>query len=182
MVQFRHYIDNYFARTTSSAPLATYRILFGILIFIGIIRFWMKGWIDELYVKPSYFFSYYGFEFVTPLRDVTYILFAICAIAAVLVALGLYYRLSSIVLFLSFTYIELMDKSTYLNHYYFVSLICFLLILVPANSSYSLDSFRKGHSNDTAVPKWTVDAIKFFIHTYYTHDVHTLFIAYTWGI
>ena len=78
----------------------------------GIIRFWSRGWIEELYIRPSFFFSYYGFEWIKPLGDYTFLLFAICAIACVMVALGLFYRFATVLLFTSFTYIELMDKST----------------------------------------------------------------------
>lgn len=135
----------YLQKYTSAAPLAVFRILFGFMILASIIRFWNKGWIEELYIKPLHFFPYYGFEFVKPLGENTYLLFAICGICALLVALGFLYRWAAAGLFLSFTYIELIDKSTYLNHYYFVSLICFLLIFLPAHVCFSVDSFRKKH-------------------------------------
>ncbi|MBT7437842.1 MAG: HTTM domain-containing protein, partial [Cellvibrionales bacterium] len=51
---------SYFSKTTSSAPLAIFRIFFGLLMFISIIRFWALGWIDKLYIQPHFFFSYYG--------------------------------------------------------------------------------------------------------------------------
>src|SRR5687767_4134688 len=121
-------MKTYFQRTTSAAPLAIFRIAFGFLLFGSIIRFWVKGWIYELYIAPKYFFPFYGFEFIKPVGEYTYALFAVCALAALMVALGLYYRLAAPALFLSFTYIELIDKSTYLNHYYFVSMICLMMI------------------------------------------------------
>ena len=94
----------------------------------SIIRIFFKGWIETLYIEPSFHFSYYGFEWIKPIGDYTYIIFLVCAVSSFLVAIGYKYRLSIILLFLSFTYIELMDKTTYLNHYYLVSLICFLMI------------------------------------------------------
>src|SRR5688572_30829497 len=109
-------IIGYLSRTTSSAPLIICRMAFGLLLFAGIVRFWLKGWIEELYVQPKVFFSFYGFEWVQPLGAYTYVLFALCACSALMVALGMFYRWSSILLFLSFTYIELIDKTTYLNH------------------------------------------------------------------
>ena len=113
-------ITNYFKHQTNAAPLAVFRIFFGFLMFVSILRFCSKGWIHSLYIDPIFHFSYYGFEFVKPLGTFTYLLFLICGIAAFLVAIGYKYRLSILVFFLSFTYIELMDKTTYLNHYYFV--------------------------------------------------------------
>ncbi len=152
-----------------SAPLALFRIMLGLLLFGSVVRFWLKGWIEDLYITPHYFFSYYGFEFIQPLGQYTYLLFAICGISALLVAVGYYYRLAIISLFLSFTYIELMDKSTYLNHYYFVSLVCFLLIFLPANSYFSLDAKLGKTKASAQLPAWTTNSIKLLITILYLH-------------
>ncbi|MDJ1470334.1 HTTM domain-containing protein [Xanthocytophaga flava] len=157
----------YLQKTTAASPLVVFRIMLGLLVFISIIRFWSKGWIQALYIEPYYFFSFYGFEFVHPLGDYTYVIFIICGFSALLVALGLFYRVASIVLFLSFTYIELMDKSTYLNHYYFVSMVCFLMIFLPAHTSFSLDAFRNKHKAAGQIPCWCVDVLKGFIGLVY---------------
>ena len=122
-----------------------------------------KGWIYDLYIKPKYFFSFYGFEFVKPLGEYTYILFAVCAVSALLVAVGLFYRVASILLFVSFTYIELMDKSTYLNHYYFISMISLMMIFLPAHAYFSLDAFRNKRLCADAIPRWSLDAVKLFV-------------------
>jgi hypothetical protein len=68
-------------------------------------------------IVPDFFFSYDGFSWIKPLGNFTYLLFAICGISAIFVAFGYKYRVAIIIFFLSFTYIELMDKTTYLNHY-----------------------------------------------------------------
>jgi hypothetical protein len=156
-------MKEYFDRYTSAAPLAVFRISFGIMLFISIVRFWSKGWIEDLYIKPKYFFPFYGFDFVVPLGSYTYLLFAICGLSAVLVAVGLYYRISSILLFLSFTYIELIDKTTYLNHYYFISMLCLLMIFLPAHVLFSLDSYRNKNILADQIPKWSLDVIKLFV-------------------
>src|SRR5215211_6135525 len=72
----------YWQQTMHIAPLVVFRIVFALMLLGGIIRFWAKGWIEELYIKPSFFFSYYGFEWVKPLGVYTYLLFGVCAIAA----------------------------------------------------------------------------------------------------
>ncbi len=156
----------YFDRTTSIAPLVVFRIAFGLLMCFSIIRFWYHGWIEKLYIEPTFFFSYYGFEWAKPLGAYTYLLFIICGLSALFVALGLKYRLAIITFFLSFTYIELMDKTTYLNHYYFISLVSFLMIFLPANASYSIDSLltKKRYSK---VPNWTIDSIKLMLGVVY---------------
>jgi hypothetical protein len=156
-------MNNYFQRSTSAAPLAVFRIVFGLLLFGSIIRFWLKGWIHELYIAPKYFFPFYGFEFVKPFGEYTYVIFAICAVAALMVALGWFYRIASAALFLSFTYIELIDKSTYLNHYYFISMVCLLMLFLPAHVYFSLDARRNKSINSDEIPQWSVDSLKLFV-------------------
>lgn len=157
----------YFRKSTEAAPLAVFRIFFGIMMFASIIRFWINGWIEKLYITPSFFFSYYGFEWVKPIGNWTYLIFIICAISALLVAFGYKYRLGIIIFFLSFTYIELMDKTTYLNHYYFISILSFLLIFLPANAYYSVDAFKKSSIAFQKIPAWCIDSIKLLIGIVY---------------
>ena len=156
-------LPSYFTQTTHAAPLALFRFFFGIMMFVSIVRFWANGWIDTLYIQPKFFFSYYGFSFVKPFGTYTYVLFIVCALAALLVAVGFYYRYAILIFFLSFTYIELMDKSTYLNHYYFVSILSFLLLFLPASSYFSFDVRRNPKLAFAYIPKWTIDSIKLLI-------------------
>ncbi|MFP2995995.1 HTTM domain-containing protein [Spongiivirga sp. MCCC 1A20706] len=159
--------QSYLNKHTEAAPLAVFRIFFGLMMLISIVRFWSYGWIDKLYIQPKFFFSYFGFEWVKPLGIYTYILFAIVAIAAVLVMLGYKYRMAIIVFFLGFTYIELMDKTTYLNHYYFISILSFLLIFLPANRYFSIDAFKDSKLRFQQVPKWTIDSLKLLMAIVY---------------
>ena len=132
----------------------------------SIIRFWLKGWIKTLYIDPKIHFSYLGFEWVKPFGEYTYILFFVCGLSSFFVAIGYRYLLSIIIFFLSFTYIELMDKTTYLNHYYFVSILSFLLIFLPANASHSLDNLLKKRKF-ISIPKWNIDSIKLLLAMIY---------------
>ncbi len=160
-------LTHYLNKTSSAAPLAVFRICFGLMVLGSILRFWSKGWIQDLYIKPKYFFSFYGFEFIKPLDQYTYILFIFCGFSALLVALGLFYRLAIVGLFLSFTYIELIDKSTYLNHYYFISLVCFLLIFLPAHVYFSIDAYRCRETLARYTPQWCIDALKLMLGILY---------------
>ncbi|GAB3772314.1 HTTM domain-containing protein [Spirosoma horti] len=159
----------YLRKTTSSAPLAVFRLLFGLMLFGSIVRFWSNGWIADLYIQPRYFFPFYGFEFVKPLGSYTYGLFAVCGLSALLVAIGLFYRVAIISLFLSFTYIELIDKSTYLNHYYFTSMVCLLLIFLPAHAYFSVDAYRRRSLAADQIPAWCLDALKLLVTILYVY-------------
>jgi len=157
----------YFEQTTSAAPLAVFRLLFGLMMLAGMVRFWVNGWIRKLYIEPDFFFSYYGFEWVKPLGEWTYLLFVVCGTSAFFVAIGFKYRLSIITFFLSFTYIELMDKTTYLNHYYFISLVSFLMIFLPAGHYFSVDAYRRPATAFGQIPRWNIDAIKLMLALVY---------------
>lgn len=135
----------------------------------SIIRFWVNGWIEQLYLEPTFFFSYWGLDWISPIGPWTYGLFILCGLAAIGVALGYQYRLSIALFCLSFTYIELMDKTTYLNHYYFVSVLSFLMIWLPAHRAFSLDAWRKPHIQSDTVPRWTIDAIKLMLGIVYVY-------------
>ena len=162
-------LKNYINQYSDSSPLILFRIGFGILMCYSLIRFWLKGWIETLYVNPSFHFSYYGFEWVKPIDEYTYLIFILCFISSFFVAIGYRYKLSIILFFLSFTYIEMMDKTTYLNHYYFICILSFLMIFLPANVGYSLDSFfnKKYYLK---IPRWNIDIIKILIAVVYLYS------------
>lgn len=158
-------VSKYIEQQTKAAPLAVFRILFGLLMLVSMVRFWGKGWIEKLYIEPTFFFSYFGFEWVKPLGNFTYLLFVICALSSIAITIGYRYKWAIVIFFLSFTYIELMDKTTYLNHYYFISVLSFLMIFLPASDHFSLDA-RRNASQDL-VPKWTIDSIKLLLAIVY---------------
>ena len=157
----------YYKSNTEAAPLAAFRILFGILMLISTIRFWYHGWIEKLYINPIFHFKYYGFDFIKVPGTYTYLLFIAVAICCVFISLGYMYRISMTLFFVLFTYIELMDKTTYLNHYYFVSVLSFLLIFLPANAYFSLDAKRNPSLSFQYIPRWTGDSIKFLLFIVY---------------
>ncbi len=159
-------VKKYISKETDAAPLAIFRILFGSIMLFSSIRFWLKGWIHDIYIEPDFYFKYYGFEWIKDLGEYTYLLFFLCGIASFCLAIGYKYRLSTIIFFLSFTYIELIDKTTYLNHYYFVSVVSFILIFIPAHAKFSLDNLLSNKSYED-VPAWTTDAIKIIIFIVY---------------
>jgi len=146
---------------THIAPLATLRIAFGAIMLVSTLRFISRGWVSSFYVKPQFHFTFYGFGWVKPFGEAgTYALFAVMAVATLMVTIGLFYRAAITLFFLTFSYAELMDKTTYLNHYYFVSIIAFLLILVPAGRYFSVDARLQPQSKVDYVPGWCINIFK----------------------
>ncbi len=137
-------------------------MLFSTIRFIG------NGWIEDFYIEPDFHFSYYGFGWLPyPSPSLIYALFAGLVVFSVLIVCGLFYRLAAIGFFIVFTYIELLDKSTYLNHYYYVTLISFLLIFLPANRCFSLDVFFGMKKKSETVAAWHLGILKFQIGVVY---------------
>ena len=161
----QHYIES----KTKAASLAVFRFLFGLIMAVSIVRFWYNGWIEDLYLLPRFHFHYTGFEFINVPGQWLYLIFVICFLAAIGVSVGWKYRMSIILFFLSFTYIELLDKTTYLNHYYFVSVVSFLMIFLPAHVSYSVDALRNEAIRSEYIPQWTVDIIKLMLAIVYIY-------------
>jgi hypothetical protein len=160
-------LKTYLNTYTSTATLAFYRLAFGLMMLFSLIRFAALGWIEKLYILPSNRFTYYGFEWIPRLGNYTYLLFLIAALAAFCVAIGYKYRIAIITFFLCFTYIELLDKTTYLNHYYFISIVSFVFIFLPANAYFSVDAKKNQKLSFQFIPKWNVDILKILIAIVY---------------
>lgn len=159
------YLNSY----TDAAPLSFYRIAFGLMMFCSLVRFALNGWISKFYINPEFHFKYYGFSWVKPLGIYTYLLFIICAISALMVAAGYKYRLGIITFFLSFTYIELIDKTYYLNHYYFISVVSFIMIFLPANAFFSADAKKNPSIFSNTVPRYNIDVLKALLAIVYIY-------------
>ncbi|GGE15975.1 HTTM domain-containing protein [Psychroflexus salis] len=160
-------ILNYLTTPIKAAPLAVFRVIFGLLMLYTTLRFVGQGWVEKYYIVPQFHFKYYGFEFVESLGVYTYLLYLISFLAAIGVTIGYKYRLSILIFFLSFTYCELIDKTYYLNHYYFVSIISFLLIFLPANAYFSIDAFQNKKIAFHKIPRYNIFVIQFMLSIVY---------------
>ncbi|MEQ8809922.1 MAG: HTTM domain-containing protein [Imperialibacter sp.] len=162
------WVGHIFSGKVPIAPLVVFRIVFGGMMAISTIRFMLKGWVAELYIQPTVFFPFYGFEWVKPLSGIgMYLVFGLVLVTSLMVMVGWRYRLAAALFFLSFTYIELIDKTNYLNHYYFVSLVSFLMIFMPTGRHFSVDAWLKPSSAKQYIPAWSVNLLKFQLAVVY---------------
>ncbi|MAD96672.1 MAG: HTTM domain-containing protein [Flavobacteriaceae bacterium] len=134
------------------------------------IRYIYMGWVDTQLVDPILHFSYFGFDWIEPLpRLGMYAVFGLLILSSVGILLGYFYRVATVLFFFAFTYVELIDITYYLNHYYFVSIVSFLLIWLPANQNYSLDVLRKPTIGRKKVSAWCIDLLKLQIAIVYIY-------------
>ena len=139
------------------ASLVVFRILFGAIMLVEVGRYYGMGWINSYYIAPKFHFTYYGFDWVKPWPGVgMYIHFAVIGIAALGVMLGCCYRFSAASLFVTFTYVFLLDQAYYLNHFYMISLVSFLMIFIPAHRALSIDVLRKPWMRSDFAPAWAL--------------------------
>ncbi|MFZ0062237.1 MAG: HTTM domain-containing protein [Pyrinomonadaceae bacterium] len=137
--------------------LVFFRIVFGGITLWEVYRYFSYGWIGRYYVDPVINFTYYGFSWVKPWPGRgMYIHFFVLGLAAACVMVGFLYRIAAPVVFIAFTYFFLLDQTRYLNHFYLVCLISFLMCFLPAERAFSIDALLRRRIHSVVVPAWTL--------------------------
>ena len=150
------------------ASLAAFRIIFGAVMFVGILRFLTTGWIEPMYGEPTWFFKYPGFAWVEPWSATgMYIHYGVLAALALAIALGVYFRVAIVLFTLGFLYTQLIDVTNYLNHHYLVVLLGILLAFLPAHAAWSIDVRRHPALARATVPAWFVWLLRFQVGVVY---------------
>ena len=157
------------SRPVSIAWLVALRILFGAAMFVSMLRFIGYGWIDEFFVEPPMHFKYWGFGWVQVLpRAPMYALFWVLAALALAMTVGFRHRIAAALFALGFTYLQLIDVATYLNHYYLASLLALLLAVAPAHRAFSIDALRDRSRRDATVSAFWLYLFRFQVGVVYT--------------
>ncbi|MCW5954232.1 MAG: HTTM domain-containing protein, partial [Propionibacteriaceae bacterium] len=134
-------------RPVDASSLAVFRVAFGALLLIAVARHVAYGWVAAYYLEPRVFFPYPGLAWIEPLpAPGMYALYGGLAACAVLLAAGAWTRWAAALFCLGFTYVHLIDRTNYLNHYYLVSLLSALLVAVPAGAAWAVDAWRRGRA------------------------------------
>jgi len=150
------------------AALAVFRIAFGLMVAVSAVRFLAYGWVNEFFVRPTFHFTYWGFAWVPALTAPwIHAVFVALAVLGLCVALGLFYRVAIVLLFVTFSYVQLVDVTTYLNHYYLVSLLAGLLCFIPAHRAFSVDAWRKPSLRRDWLPAWCTYLLRFQVGVVY---------------
>lgn len=153
------------------AWLAALRVMFGLLMSVSMLRFIGYGWVDRFFVQPRFHFKYWGFEWVQPLPAAAmHGLFWALAGLALLVAVGALYRISALLFATGLSYFQLIDVTTYLNHYYLAALLAWLFAFSPAQRVWSIDAWRAGRarSSRATVPRGVLYLFRFQVGVVYT--------------
>ena len=138
-----------------AAWLAAFRVCYGLALAFSMWRFVHYGWVDDFFVRPKVFFKYWGFEWVQPLPAAgMHAVFWSLGALALCLALGLAFRLCAAAFALGLIYVQLLDVSTYLNHYYLAALLALLLAASPAHSTWSVDAWLARRFAQSPWSRW----------------------------
>ncbi len=139
------------------ASIVTFRIAFGAIMLVEMFGYLNSYLIATDFIEPTVHFPFVGFEWIRPWPGIgMYVHFWVLAAAALGILLGCFYRLSAAVFCLGFTYVFLMEKTYYLNHFYLICLLSFLLIFIPAGNACSVDASRRPSIRAESAPAWAI--------------------------
>lgn len=142
-------------RPIDAAILIYFRIIAGILLAQELVNQLLVGKFDD-YILPKFHLSYMFFEWLKPWpywgMAVHY---SVTIFAALAVAFNYRYRFFSIILFLGYSSLFLMEASFYINHIYLYCLLTFWMMFLPLDK------------NKISAPAWTLYLILFHMSLAY---------------
>tara|TARA_R110002012_G_scaffold43054_1_gene116653 strand:- start:156 stop:1484 length:1329 start_codon:yes stop_codon:yes gene_type:complete len=162
--------DKWLFQQVDNSALVLFRMIFGFLLACEAFGHIALGAVDKHFLQPKFTFTFIGFEFLEPLpAPLMYALFVMMGIAGLLVMVGFKYRTAMIFYAIAWTYVYLLQKTSYNNHYYLLMLLNYIMIFLPAHRSVSLDAkwnptLRKEHMS-----RWIylfIIAFLFIVYSY----------------
>ena len=122
------------------ASLAFFRMLFGFIMGSEAFKKYLS-YADLQFSPERFHFTYPFADFLTPWGgDGMYLHIVIMGIAGALICVGLFYRLSTITFAFCYTFIFLIEKTNYNNHYYLISMLAWIMVFLDAHSVASMDN------------------------------------------
>jgi hypothetical protein len=150
------------------SSLVAFRVCFGAIMIWEVARYFTLGFIDNQLIRPENLLPFSGFGWLSPWPgDGMYYHFGVLGVFALCVMLGFFYRIAIIGFFLGFTYFFLLDQCAFLNHLYFVSLLGFLMVFLPAGRAFSIDVYLRPNKRIAMVPAWCLQILRFQVATVY---------------
>lgn len=144
------------------------RVVVGLLGAIGAVRFLVNGWVEQFFGRTSFAFHYVATgPLPEPPVPVLQAIFAALAVLSLMVAAGWHYRVAAGLHVIGFTYVELLDVTYYLNHYYLLSLLGLLLVVLPLHRARSIDVRRRPELRWDTFPAWMLWLLRFQVGVVY---------------
>lgn len=147
--------DNFLFKRVDNSALVLFRILYGIILASEAIGSIALGAVRKLYIEPEFTFTFIGFEFLEPLPgNGMYVLFGLMGLAGVMVSIGFKYRWAILFYAIAWTYVYLLQKSSYNNHCYLIMLLNYIMVFLPASRAVSLDAHLDKSYKQNFMYRW----------------------------
>lgn len=148
-------MKKWLSETIDNSGLVLFRVLLGVLIMAESFGAIVLGWVEAVFVQSKFTFNFIGFNFLQVLHgEKMYSYFFIMGIFGLLITLGLFYKFAMTAFTIMWSAVYLIQKESYNNHYYFLILICVIMIFLPANGKLSMDAKLFSKVKQTKVPRW----------------------------
>ncbi len=123
---------------------------------------------EMFYYETIYRFSYPGFGWILPLDERSGdAMLAGMVLLGLCFAAGFFYRMAAAGYLVLSAYFLLYDQAIYVNHYYLMWLLVFLMVWMPAHRAWSVDVLMRRQLRSETAPTWCWWLIRFQIALVY---------------
>ena len=137
----------------SGKSLSIFRIGYGLVMLYEMIN--MRSYVLRDLLHSKYFMSYDLFFWLDALpTPVMKVVLAAAGLATLFVIVGYKYRYAQFYVAVVWSYIFLIDRGHYNNHYYLYSLLSFAMVFFNANSNFSVDAALSKSPMPSTVYMW----------------------------
>jgi len=131
-------ILSFLSSPVESKPLKRYRIVFSLILLCTYLISIYKSEIEHRYTDAIFHFKYPFFEWIPyPGPEGIYLLYGLAILAAFALLFGVFYQISVLLSFLVLSFLHGIDASNYINHYYLLELLLFILFFIPLGENYA---------------------------------------------
>ena len=134
-------LHNFAAMSATNAPnpwdavMRSLRLGLGLALVYSVVRFWVLGWAASHFAPGQFAFHYYGLAWVPhPGLVGLQLLQAAQLLGALAMLHRPWARVGAGLFVFSFVWMQTLDATWYLNHYYFVALMALGLAVVPGTA------------------------------------------------
>ena len=121
-------ILNKLSKDISGVTISLFRIALGGILLLQSIYWIITGFIQKNIIEPTFLFPF--IDELNPLNDLlmNYGLNGLLLFSSALIITNKYSRVGLVFYIFSFTYLWLLCQGYFNNHYYLISILCFILI------------------------------------------------------
>lgn len=150
----------YMYEEDDASYLAVFRIMWGLIMadeIFGHVKNNFAKTMDSFY-QSEFAYKYYGLEWCVAPSDpfVLKVFMVIMLVLAIFITIGFLYRISAILFATGFLYIFGLEAALYLNHFYLVVVMAFMLCFLPCNVYFSVDALLFPNVARKTVPKYVI--------------------------